>query len=317
MDLKNTPLVSLVILTYNQCKYIGEALEGALSQDYPNLEIIVSDDNSPDGTFDIVSRYAEIYKGPHKLIINKNSPNLGIVGQVNKLLQEFAHGELIMLSGGDDVCLPNTISSAVSTLQKLNAVAVSFNARTIDGNSNQTGYSCADVNKEFEIYFISDYLRGTFRTSGACRIFRRSVFDEFGPIGIGCPTEDSPNLFRAFLLGGVGYSYGPNIKYRIHGNNISGLHSLMTKFNPADIYNQYRRDLGVAVSKGLVSKENYILLERHLDRYLRIGVAIRRIYGKSGFLCRMCTALTYIFKRGYDLADIRNLLGQVRDWRRT
>jgi glycosyltransferase involved in cell wall biosynthesis len=44
------PRVSIIIPTYNQSKYIVRAIESALSQDYPNLEIIISDDNSPDET---------------------------------------------------------------------------------------------------------------------------------------------------------------------------------------------------------------------------------------------------------------------------
>ena len=56
-----TPLVSIVIVTYNQQAYIAEAIEGALGQDHPKLEIIVSDDASSDGTWAIVDAYAQRY----------------------------------------------------------------------------------------------------------------------------------------------------------------------------------------------------------------------------------------------------------------
>ena len=47
------PLVSFCILTYNQEKFIEDAIKGALSQEYDNLEIIISDDGSTDRTYDI------------------------------------------------------------------------------------------------------------------------------------------------------------------------------------------------------------------------------------------------------------------------
>jgi glycosyltransferase involved in cell wall biosynthesis len=59
MNSTQYPLVSLCIFTYNQEKYIREAVEGALSQDYPNLEIIISDDNSTDSTYDRTIDYVK------------------------------------------------------------------------------------------------------------------------------------------------------------------------------------------------------------------------------------------------------------------
>ncbi len=53
----NFPKVSIMIPTYNQQKYIVRAIESALSQDYPNMEIVISDDNSPDETQAIVENY--------------------------------------------------------------------------------------------------------------------------------------------------------------------------------------------------------------------------------------------------------------------
>ena len=48
------PLVSFGIITYNQEQFILDTLKGAVSQEYDNMEIIVSDDNSTDKTFEIV-----------------------------------------------------------------------------------------------------------------------------------------------------------------------------------------------------------------------------------------------------------------------
>ena len=58
------PLVSIVVVTYNQSKYIIECIESILLQDYPNKEIIVVDDCSTDNTKEILSEYIIKY---HKL----------------------------------------------------------------------------------------------------------------------------------------------------------------------------------------------------------------------------------------------------------
>ena len=53
------PLISIGLLTYNHEKYISDALEGLLSQDYERIELIILDDASTDSTRQIVYRYME------------------------------------------------------------------------------------------------------------------------------------------------------------------------------------------------------------------------------------------------------------------
>ena len=77
-DHDSSPPFSFLMITYNQEQYIADALNSALAQDYPNLEIIVSDDCSSDQTFAIATDIASNYRGPHKITLNRNEPNLGI-----------------------------------------------------------------------------------------------------------------------------------------------------------------------------------------------------------------------------------------------
>ncbi|MCK5536618.1 MAG: glycosyltransferase, partial [Bacteroidales bacterium] len=64
--LDKKPLISFTLFAYNQEKYIQEAVEGALSQTYSPLEIVISDDCSTDRTFEIIKELTEDYSGPHK-----------------------------------------------------------------------------------------------------------------------------------------------------------------------------------------------------------------------------------------------------------
>jgi glycosyltransferase involved in cell wall biosynthesis len=64
MALNNKPLVSVIAVSYNHGKYIKEAIESLLTQDYYPLEIIISDDHSNDDSFEIAQKIASEYKGP-------------------------------------------------------------------------------------------------------------------------------------------------------------------------------------------------------------------------------------------------------------
>ena len=50
--------VSLIMTTYNSIEHIGQTLQSALSQDYPDLEIVIADGGSVDGTVDVIREYA-------------------------------------------------------------------------------------------------------------------------------------------------------------------------------------------------------------------------------------------------------------------
>ena len=121
--MNETPLVSLVILTYNQENFISEAINGALSQTYENLEIIVSDDCSTDDTYEIAKRTIENYAGDKKIFLYKNEKNMGLVPHVNKIFSQYVNGEYIALAGGDDISLPERIEKTV-TLFKNDSVYI-------------------------------------------------------------------------------------------------------------------------------------------------------------------------------------------------
>ena len=109
----NQPLVTFALFAYNQEKYIREAVEGAFSQTYAPMEIILSDDSSSDRTFDIMKELASSYQGPHTIRCNRNTPNLGIARHVN-LINEMAQGELIVVAAGDDISVPERTATIVN-----------------------------------------------------------------------------------------------------------------------------------------------------------------------------------------------------------
>lgn len=71
------PLITIAVFAYNQEEFIRDAVNGAFSQTYSPLEIILSDDCSSDRTFEIMQEMANTYQGPHRVICRRNPFNLG------------------------------------------------------------------------------------------------------------------------------------------------------------------------------------------------------------------------------------------------
>lgn len=97
------PKVSIHIIAYNQESFIEEAIDSALAQDYPNLEVVIADDCSSDRTPAILLDYQRRYPG--RVIAVLGDQNLGVSGNSNRGLKACT-GDLIAFMGGDDVLLP-------------------------------------------------------------------------------------------------------------------------------------------------------------------------------------------------------------------
>ena len=95
------PLISFCLFAYNQERFIRKAVEGALSQTYSPLEIVLSDDCSTDSTFEIIKEMTDCYHGLHSIVLNRNPKNLGVGGHVNRVM-EIAQGILVVAAAGDD-----------------------------------------------------------------------------------------------------------------------------------------------------------------------------------------------------------------------
>lgn len=104
------PLATFILFAYNQEKYVREAVEGALAQTYAPLEIILSDDCSPDSTFAIMQEMAAAYRGSHMVRAVQTPHNLGLIQHV-LLRGREAQGEIVVVAAGDDVSKPGRVAA--------------------------------------------------------------------------------------------------------------------------------------------------------------------------------------------------------------
>ena len=306
------PLVSLCIYTYKQENFVRETLEAAVAQDYPNLEILVSDDCSPDNTFSVIEQFAKEYKGPHKLIINRNDSNMGIAGNVMKLFY-MSHGEYIVNNCGDDLSVPDRVSRSVKAIQKEGVESMSFAMSPFGVSVAKTGFFTDEENKTVH-YTMNDYLMGHYHSSGASRIMTRKIVDYFGSLNSDCPTEDSTFTLRAFLLGGLSYSYEHLVNYRIHGENTSRGATYFKRINPEPIYRQYITDINTALSKGLIIQTVYDSLKMKFDLYLEQELALRDVFFSGGIFKRAIRLSKYIVSKEINVGTKKTLMRRYLSW---
>lgn len=113
---KNTPKVSVTLVTYNQKDYIGLCLESLVTQECNfEFEIIVGDDASTDGTSDIVREYANRY--PDIVIPLIHEKNLGPSGNFFSILEK-TRGDYIAHMDGDDYALPGKLQAQADFMDK-------------------------------------------------------------------------------------------------------------------------------------------------------------------------------------------------------
>lgn len=108
--MQNAPLVSLVIITMNHEKFIEKACQSAISQTYPNLEIILLDNCSLDNTYQIAQKTLENATIPTQQFRNEHS--FGIAKNLNFLISKTS-GDLVCILSGDDWFPPNSIEEKV------------------------------------------------------------------------------------------------------------------------------------------------------------------------------------------------------------
>jgi glycosyltransferase involved in cell wall biosynthesis len=260
-------LVTFFLISYNQERYIREALDAAFAQTYQPLEIVLSDDCSTDRTFEIMSQMVAEYQGPHKVILNQNEHNLGLCGNVNRIL-DLASGEIVVIAAGDDISFPDRVEKSYQIMKDdPNINCLSFNLQTIDANGDVIS-TRSETPGCIEKKTLKDFIsQKGFHFNGASRAYRRSAFNYFGPLSTDAVTEDSTLLLRCLLLGSVCFSSDVLLSYRKHGDNY---HALVGKYslNYKNINNQYFKDLDFAVTKQLVSAVDCVDLKNILMRKL-------------------------------------------------
>lgn len=216
--MSNLPKVSVMIVTYNQKHLIRETIDSVLLQDYENLEIVVADDASTDGTQDVLQDYFSRWPGKFVLVLNKN--NVGITGNCNAALKACS-GELIAVLGGDDVFLPGKISKQVALF--LNNPEVSLSYHAVDVFQHQTGKTLFITNKnpDDDITNTRDMLVKLGIPGGSSLMHRRTAIPVGGYDARLPMVSDWLFMLELSMRGRILKLDGVFARYRKHGEGAS------------------------------------------------------------------------------------------------
>ena len=126
------PLVSIVTPSYNQARWLEETIESVLAQDYPNIEYVIVEGGSTDGSADIVRRYED------RIAWWTSLPGSSQSAALNHGF-EHASGDLLTWINSDDTLLPGAVSTLVAEFERdPELVLVYGDAIYTDEESRQT-----------------------------------------------------------------------------------------------------------------------------------------------------------------------------------
>ena len=215
MDDERRPLVSMLLIAYQQPDTVARAIRGALAQTYSPLEIVISDDASNDNTFAAMQAAVAGYAGPHRIVLNRNPHNLGIGAHLSHLVG-LSKGELLFVAAGDDVSLPQRCETVVRAWLA-HGRRPDLIASALFDMDDAGAMHAPIVPSELQRYrSVSDWLANPPFVVGAAQVWTRRLFDRFGPLPAGVVAEDLIMVFRAIGSGGaitlpeqlVGYGRG-------------------------------------------------------------------------------------------------------------
>jgi glycosyltransferase involved in cell wall biosynthesis len=220
------PLLTFLVGAFNQGRFVREAVEAAFAQTYSPLEVVLSDDCSPDGTFEVMRKAAAKYNGPHQVVLNRNPTRLSLGGHLNKAVA-ISRGELIVCAAGDDISLPHRCSAIYEAWENSGRKATSIHSDfvQIDENGRQIGkvFQPREEPKRGEQSLLTP--TGWVRTLqptvfGCTHAFSRTLFQTFGDVPATLIHEDDVLALRSILAGGITYIDQPLVEYRVHGENV-------------------------------------------------------------------------------------------------
>jgi len=223
------------------------------------------DDASPDNSdqliVDIVS------KAPPELNIEylHNTENMGLVGQLNKLVGRFKN-KLIVLQAGDDESYPNRLEETYEAWVnngKPSLVLANYDCIDAHGELIERFNPESASNKPYSIKRIINRRSVVY---GCCAAIDSELFNFFGPISAGVINEDRVNAFRAYFQKGIFYLNKPLLKYRSE----VGI-SAFTTSTPEERSNK----IAVEASRELLDIENHLLDLNKVD-----GEAAKKMLSK-------------------------------------
>lgn len=113
------PLVSVAIPAFNHAAYIEACLASVCAQTYPELELVLIDDGSTDGTFELARRFLDAHPGRFRRVVLERQKNRGVSATSNACISA-CRGDWVHLLGSDDVIYPGKVARIQAAIDEWN-----------------------------------------------------------------------------------------------------------------------------------------------------------------------------------------------------
>lgn len=230
------PLISVIVPVYNVEPYLKDCLDSILSQSYSNLEIILVDDGSTDGSGNICDDYNAL----HQNMVVIHTPNRGPSAARNMGL-DMMRGEFVLFVDSDDILLPGAVQILFSLMKSNKAnIAIGAAIRTLDS---------IDIGLKSEIYrysakeAIADSLYQKRLLNSPCaKLYNSRLFDTLR-FTEEILYEDLDLIYRVFAIARcVAYTTSPVYYYRIREGSIT-MHFSAKRLDVLDVVDRIEQNI--------------------------------------------------------------------------
>lgn len=219
-------LVSAVVPVFNHERYVRECLLSLLNQTWEDLELVVIDDVSSDGSFERVEAFANqpVAKDRFsRILVERNEINLGAAATINKAIEKTT-GQMIMIVNSDDLYAPSRVARCIAELER-GSEMVFTGIKAIDCNGKQVfapeAWALQSENRNVTSFpTISTSLIGMNRaisTGNFC--FTRELFNSAGPFRNLRYCHDWDFILSATLISEPVFVSEELYLYRLHDTN--------------------------------------------------------------------------------------------------
>ncbi|HEC1758836.1 TPA: glycosyltransferase family 2 protein [Campylobacter lari] len=269
--------IAIILATYNGEIYLKQQIDSILDQTYKNIKIYIGDDNSKDGTMNIIKAYKNLH--PDKITYYQNKTNIGFIKNFEKLLQ-ITKENYIAFSDQDDIWLPNKLEEQIKAIKEVekkdNLPIMCHSDLTMIDENQKIIYNSFFYFKKYKLKPEKDlgHILGPCGVMGNTMMINKTLKDIILPFPEGIDFHDYYIAVMCELFGTRITIFNSLVYYRIHQNNTSN-----NKLNPLVFNNIPYKNTQKNITLRAIRKNNKI----KKDDLIKINFLIRYIEDDCGF----------------------------------
>lgn len=304
--------IDILMATYRGEEFLKEQMDSIMMQSNQDWHLYVSDDNSPDATWEILSEY--VARFPDKITIRKNEINSGSAAANFYGMLPLATGDYAMFADQDDIWLPKKVETTLRAMKAMEdkygkncPLVVHTDLTVVDSEGNLLEESMCAYQK----------LQGSGRTfakqlvqntvTGCTMMCNRALLDKLMVIPEGTIMHDWWIALVAACFGKIGFVRTPQILYRRHDHNVEGAKDFTSISSVAKQATQ-KESIALSLAKTYRQADAFweLYWEELTPVQIQILMAYRSLEGESPLKKR-----EIMMKNGFWKTGLARKLGQL------